>query len=110
MEIMHVAIFLLVGASGTALVLTRDPSSQTVGLSFYGLVLAVMFFIFQAPDVAYSQIVVGEVALPLMFMLALTKVRREEDRRAAARHGETVAEHSRRHSSPDENGKNEEAA
>ena len=40
--------------------------------------MALMFFIFQAPDVALSQIVIGAVALPLMILLALTKVRRQE--------------------------------
>jgi energy-converting hydrogenase B subunit D len=34
-----------------------------------------MFLVFQAPDVALSQIVVGAVALPLMVVLALAKVR-----------------------------------
>ncbi len=43
--------------------------------------LALAFFIFQAPDVALSQIVIGAVALPLMFMLALTKVRRDKQER-----------------------------
>jgi uncharacterized MnhB-related membrane protein len=34
-----------------------------------------MFFVYQAPDVALSQIAVGAVALPLMILLALAKVR-----------------------------------
>jgi uncharacterized MnhB-related membrane protein len=33
-----------------------------------------MFLVFQAPDVALSQITVGAVALPLMIVLALAKV------------------------------------
>jgi len=43
--------------------------------SFYGLILGIMFLVFQAPDVALSQITVGAVALPLMIVLALAKVR-----------------------------------
>ena len=62
-------------AAGTAVVLTRDPTSQVIGLSYFGLLLAIMFFVFQAPDVALSQIVIGAVALPLMFLLTLAKVR-----------------------------------
>jgi len=50
-------------------------------VSFYGLVLALLFFLHQAPDVALSQIVVGAVALPLMILLALAKVRRTEQAR-----------------------------
>jgi uncharacterized MnhB-related membrane protein len=34
-----------------------------------------MFFYFQAPDVALSQITVGAVALPLMIMLALSRMK-----------------------------------
>ena len=44
--------------------------------SVYGLVLALMFLVFQAPDVALSQIAVGAVVLPLMILLALAKIRR----------------------------------
>ena len=79
--LIQVTILLFVAISGAAVVLTRDPRSQVIGLTFYGLVLALAFFIFQAPDVALSQLVVGAVALPLMFMLALTKIRRDAEER-----------------------------
>ncbi len=79
--VIQITILIFVGLAGTAVVLTRDPTSQVVGLSFYGLLLALMFFIYQAPDVALSQIVIGAVALPLMFMLALTKVQRDKQER-----------------------------
>ena len=83
---LEVTVFLLVAAAGTAVVLTRDPLNQAIVASFYGLVLGIMFFVYQAPDVALSQIAVGAVALPLMILLALAKVRalaggRKEDDR-----------------------------
>lgn len=81
MLVMQVSILLFVGVAGTLVVLTRDPSSQTVGISFYGILLALMFFLYQAPDVALSQIVIGAVALPLMVMLALAKVRLADEER-----------------------------
>lgn len=81
MLLMQIAVLLFVGAAGTLVVLTRDPSSQTVGISFYGILLALMFFLYQAPDVALSQIVIGAVALPLMVMLALAKVRIADEER-----------------------------
>ena len=81
MFIIQVAILVFVAIAGTAVVLTHDMRSQVIGLSFYGLVLALMFFIFQAPDVALSQIVIGAVALPLMFMLAISKIRCNEQHR-----------------------------
>jgi energy-converting hydrogenase B subunit D len=73
--VLEVAVFLLVAAGGTAVVLTRDPLDQAIVASFYGLILGIMFLVFQAPDVALSQITVGAVALPLMIVLALAKVR-----------------------------------
>ena len=84
MLVVQVAILIFVAVAGTAVVLTREAASQVIGLSFYGLLLAAMFFIFQAPDVALSQITIGAVALPLMFMLALAKIRRNEEHRRMA--------------------------
>jgi energy-converting hydrogenase B subunit D len=71
----QVAVLLLVAVAGTGVVLTRDPLRQAVSVSFYGLVLGILFLDVHAPDVALSQIVVGAVALPLMVLLALAKVR-----------------------------------
>ena len=68
-------ILLLVAYSGFAVVRTRDVTQQIVALGFYGLVTALMFFFFQAPDVALSQITVGAVALPLMVMLAISRMK-----------------------------------
>ena len=79
--LIQITILAFVAISGTAVVLTRDPRSQVIGLTFYGLVLALAFFIFQAPDVALSQLVIGAVALPLMFMLALTRIHRDAEER-----------------------------
>jgi uncharacterized MnhB-related membrane protein len=74
---LRVAIMLFVGTAGTVVVLTRDPASQVITVSFYGLLLAIMFFLYQAPDVALSQLVVGALALPLMILLALARVKKQ---------------------------------
>jgi uncharacterized MnhB-related membrane protein len=77
----QVAVLLLVAAAGTAVVLTRDTLKQAIVLSFYGLLLGILFFAYQAPDVGLSQITVGSVGVPLMLLLTLAKVRqREADR------------------------------
>jgi uncharacterized MnhB-related membrane protein len=78
-------VLLLVAVAGAGVVRTRDPVQQSIAVSFYGLVLALMFFLHQAPDVALSQIVVGAVALPLMILLALAKVHRQEEEQRGAR-------------------------
>ena len=74
-------ILVLVAVCGTCVVLARDPLRQAIMASVYGLVLGILFLAFQAPDVALSQTVVGAVALPLMILLALARVRWEEERR-----------------------------
>lgn len=68
-------LLLLMAVSGARVVTTRDPTEQVITLSFYGLVTALVFFFYQAPDVALSQITVGAVALPLMVMLAISRMR-----------------------------------
>jgi uncharacterized MnhB-related membrane protein len=78
MEVIEITALLMVALFGTLVVFTRDPGQQAVGLSFYGLVLALMFFVFQAPDVALSQVVIGAVGLPLMVMLALAGLKRRQ--------------------------------
>jgi energy-converting hydrogenase B subunit D len=76
MIVLQGTILLFVAVAGTGVVLTRDPVCQAITVSLYGLLLGVLFFILQAPDVALSQIVTGAVALPLMILSALAKVRR----------------------------------
>lgn len=75
---LQIFILLFVAAGGTAVVFTRDPTSQAIVVSFYGFLLSIMFFVFQAPDVALSQIVIGAVALPLMILLALARIKKQQ--------------------------------
>ncbi len=77
-EAFQIVALVLVAASGTAVVLVRDPLRQAVVVSFYGSLLAGLFFAFQAPDVALSQIVIGSVGVPLMLLMAIAKVRKRE--------------------------------
>ena len=68
-------LLLLAAVSGFGVVTTRDVISQVIALGFYGVLMALIFFFFQAPDVALSQITVGAVALPLMVMLAISRMK-----------------------------------
>jgi uncharacterized MnhB-related membrane protein len=76
MRLLQYVTLILVAIAAPGVVLTRDPKPQVVTLSFYGLLCGLMFFVFQAPDVALSQITIGAVMLPLLILLALTKMRR----------------------------------
>ncbi len=79
MAFLQALILIFIAVVGAGVVFTRDPLRQAVAVSFYGVLLSIMFLLFQAPDVSLSQIVVGAVALPLMILLALAKVRRNEE-------------------------------
>ena len=68
-------LLLLVAIGAFSVVRTRDVTEQVVALGFYGVLMALVFFFYQAPDVALSQITVGAVALPLMVMLAISRIK-----------------------------------
>ena len=61
------------------MVLIREPVRQVLALSVYGLLLAVLFLAFQAPDVTLSELTVGAVVLPAVLLLTLAKVRKREE-------------------------------
>ena len=71
----------LVAAAGAVTVMVRDPARQAIVVGIMGFLLALLFFVLQAPDVALSEIVVGSLALPAMLFLALAKLREQESAR-----------------------------
>lgn len=68
---LQAAIIALVAAGALAVVLTRDLARLTMAASFYGLLLVVLFLVFQAPDVALSELVVGAIGFPLVIVVAI---------------------------------------
>ncbi|TMK42203.1 MAG: DUF4040 domain-containing protein [Actinobacteria bacterium] len=81
MTILQIAVLGAVALAGTAVALAREPLRQAMTLGVYGLALTILFFVFQAPDVALSQVVVSTVGLPVMILLALRKIRQQEHER-----------------------------
>jgi energy-converting hydrogenase B subunit D len=79
--VLQVAALAAVAIGGGAVVFATDPLRQTLVLSVFGLALTALFFVFQAPDAALSEIVVSTVGLPVMILLALRKVRQNERER-----------------------------
>jgi energy-converting hydrogenase B subunit D len=79
MDALQVTLLLLVAAAATAVVLIRVPVRQVLVLSVYGLLLALLFLVFQAPDVTLSELTVGSVLLPVVILLTLAKVRKQEE-------------------------------
>jgi uncharacterized MnhB-related membrane protein len=65
----------LVAIFATAVVLPRDIVRLTMLASLYALGLVVLFLIFQAPDVALSELVVGAIGFPLVIVVAIVMQR-----------------------------------
>lgn len=81
MALLQATVLILVALSGAAVVTIREPLRQAIAMGYYGLLLGVMFFLLQAPDVAMSQIAVGAVALPFMILLALARLKFQREQR-----------------------------
>jgi uncharacterized MnhB-related membrane protein len=79
--VLQVAVLVAVAVGGGAVVLAPSALRQALVLGIYGLSLTMLFFVFQDPDVALSEIVVSTVGLPVMVLLALRKVSRQERER-----------------------------
>ena len=77
-------VFVMAALAATAVVFTRKPLRQIVVNGVYGLVLTIVFFVLQAPDVALSMLVVSTIAYPVIVLAAIVRVRarrrREEER------------------------------
>ena len=78
MDILQVTVLVLVAAGATLVVRTRDRVRLVLVLSVYGMLLAILFFVFQAPDVTLSELAVGAIVLPLILLLAIAKVRKPQ--------------------------------
>lgn len=78
MDVLQVTVLVLVAVGATMVVRTKDRVRLVLVLSVYGMLLAVLFFVFQAPDVTLSELTVGAVALPLILLLTIAKVRKPQ--------------------------------
>jgi uncharacterized MnhB-related membrane protein len=78
---LQVIALVLVAVGGGAVVFTAEPLRQTMVLGIYGIALTLLFFVFQAPDVALSEIVVSGVGIPVIVLAALRKIRQQEHER-----------------------------
>ena len=78
MQALQITLLVLAAAGATAVVLIRAPVRQVLMLSIYGVLLAVLFLAFQAPDVTLSELTIGAVVLPVVILLTLAKVRKGE--------------------------------
>jgi uncharacterized MnhB-related membrane protein len=89
--VLQIIALALVAAGGAAVVFTPEALRQTMVLGVYGISLTFLFFTFQAPDVALSELVISGIGLPLIVLAALRKIRAQEEQHQA-RHQEEERE------------------
>jgi uncharacterized MnhB-related membrane protein len=76
---LQVACLLVVAFVGTLVVLTRDPLRQAAVAGIFGLSLSALFLSVQAPDVALSQMTIGAIVVPVLVLLAMSKIREHDE-------------------------------
>jgi energy-converting hydrogenase B subunit D len=77
MTVLLAMLLLLLAATGTGVVLSRNPVRQVMAMAGHGLGLTLLFLALQAPDVAFSELVVGTATLPLLFLVVLASIRND---------------------------------
>ena len=60
---------------GALVVRIRNLNGAVMALSGAGTVMSVLFVVLGAPDVAHSEVVVGAIALPVLYLVAIGKAR-----------------------------------
>ena len=53
----------------------RNLNGAVMALSALGTVMSLLFVVLGAPDVAHSEVVVGAIALPVLYLVAIGKTR-----------------------------------
>ena len=64
-------------ACAVLVVAIRNLNGAVMALSAMGVVLSLLFVALGAPDVAHSEVVVGAIALPVLYLMAVSKIRVE---------------------------------
>ena len=70
----YLALALIV-ACALMVVRMRNLNGAVMALSGVGTLLSVLFVVLGAPDDAHSEVVVGAIALPALYLIAIGKVR-----------------------------------
>jgi uncharacterized MnhB-related membrane protein len=65
----------LVLACAVLVVFLRNLGGAVMALSAMGTVLGALFVVLAAPDVALAQVVVGTIAVPVLYLVAIGKIR-----------------------------------
>ncbi|HEX6490811.1 MAG TPA: DUF4040 domain-containing protein [Gaiellaceae bacterium] len=70
----YLCLGLILGAA-VLVVRLRNLNGSVLALSALGTTLSLLFVVLQAPDDAHSEVVVGAIALPVLYLVAIGKSR-----------------------------------
>lgn len=73
MSLLEIVAYLMVSIVAMGVVFSKRPVNQLFLYSMYGIVMALLFFVLQAPDVALSEITVGTFIIPIIVLITLMK-------------------------------------
>lgn len=62
-------------AGAVLVVRLENLSGAVMALSLTGTAMALLFVVLGAPDVAHAEVVVGAIALPVLYLVAIGKCR-----------------------------------
>jgi energy-converting hydrogenase B subunit D len=62
-------------AAAVLVIRLRNLNGAVMALSAVGTMLSVLFVVLGAPDVAHAEVVVGAIALPVLYLVAIGKSR-----------------------------------
>jgi len=68
-------VLALIAAAAVLVVKLRNLNGAVMALSAAGTMLSLIFVVLGAPDDAHSEVVVGAIALPALYLIAIGKVR-----------------------------------
>lgn len=75
--LMDYLVIALTLASAVLVVRLRNLNGAVMALSGVGSFLSLLFVVLGAPDDAHSEVVVGAIALPVLYLVAIGKARTE---------------------------------
>lgn len=70
----YLVLALLLGCT-VLVVRLRNLNGAVMALSGTGTLMSVLFIVLGAPDVAHSEVVVGAIAMPTLYLVAIGKAR-----------------------------------
>lgn len=73
--ILDVLCLVAIVTSAVLVLLLRNLNGAVMALSTVGMLMSLLFVVLSAPDVAQSEVVVGAIALPALYLIAIGKIR-----------------------------------